>query len=48
MLLAVLVVIKSDNVKLPEAGGQFSDRRDLHTDMVRAYPVTGMRPAFVK
>jgi hypothetical protein len=48
MLLAVFVVIKSYDMELPEAGGQFGDRRDLDTDMVRTYPVTGMCPAFVK
>ena len=36
VLLAVLVVVKGDDVKLPEAAGQFGDRRDLDADLVRA------------
>jgi hypothetical protein len=44
----VMVVVKSDNVELPETAGQLGNRGNLYTDVVGAYTVTGVGAAFVE
>jgi hypothetical protein len=48
MFLVIFVIVKSNNMELPEAGGQFGYSRDLDADMVGADTITGVGAAFVK